>query len=561
MAAVRLCRRLDGLPLAIELAAVRTRIFTAEQILNRLNDRFALLTGGARVALPRHQTLRGAIDWSYDLLTTGEQTVLRRLGAFAGRFTLEDVGSVCAFDAVPASKMLDILSSLLDKSLVTKDDVDGIVCYRLHETMREYASLKTREANEERLLAERRLEYYRTTCLSAAVWARYRLPEWLSWAELEIDNIRAVLQDCVARQDAARGLDVAASMRYYWITHGTTESVRWLDQLLASGDASPQTQVRALCPRGWLSVLQGDPAAARPWLARAIATARETGQLTQLTESLSMAANAENQIGNSTAASAFLEEAGAIIPSLGDYAATIELLEARAVHAFFASDLETAAATSSEGLRLSRDAGDLLYLGSMLRNLAAIALTYGDLDEAKARASEALRVARQIDDRIAEYYVLAGLSWHAASSGQARLAARLLGAAETIGAGAGAKIIGPHAPFQTQAQGSAMQALGAAKFEVEFAAGKRLSPEAAVRLALGESNHGEVAAPHGVETGPLAKREVEVARLVAEGLSNKQVAARLLISERTVGTHVGHILNKLGFKSRAQIAGWISSDH
>ena len=156
-------------------------------------------------------------------------------------------------------------------------------------------------------------------------------------------------------------------------------------------------------------------------------------------------------------------------------------------------------------------------------------------------------------------YVRAALSWLAASSGQPRLAARLLGAAQTIGAGAGAKIVGPHAPFQAQARELAMRALGAAKFEAEFEAGKRLDRQAAVRLALGESEQSE-AAFSGTDAGPLAKREVEVAGLVAEGLSNKQIAARLFISERTVATHVGHILNKLGFNSRAQIAGWISSN-
>src|SRR5207302_241517 len=173
-------------PRAVVLAAVRTRILTVEQILGRLDDRFALLTGGDRVALPRHQTLRGAIDWSYDLLTTADQTVLRRLGSFAGRFTLEDVGGVCAFDDVPASEVLDIVSSLLDKSLVIKDEVGGIACYRLHETMREYGALKTHEVCEEDLLADRYIDYYRTTCLSAAPGARSVLrtglpgPSWSS---------------------------------------------------------------------------------------------------------------------------------------------------------------------------------------------------------------------------------------------------------------------------------------------------------------------------------------------------------------------------------------------
>jgi predicted ATPase/DNA-binding CsgD family transcriptional regulator len=560
VAVVRLCRRLDGLPLAIELAAVRTRVLTVEQILERLNDRFALLTGGGRVALPRHQTLRNTIDWSYELLTATEQTVLRRLGIFAGRFTLEDVGKVCTFEDVSAGEVLEVLSSLLDKSLVTKEDVDGIACYRLHETMREYASLKSQEADEEGLLAERCLEYYRTTCMSATAGARYRLPEWLSWAELEIDNIRAVLQGCVARRDSARGLDIAASLRYYWITHGTTESVGWLDQLLALGEASPQTLVSACYLRGWLSVLQADPAAARPWLARSVEVARETGQLPQLVESLAMSANVEHMVGDAAGATRLLKEAEAITADLGDYVATIELIQAQAVHAFFSADMETATAVSSKGARLSREVGDLFLLGSMLRNLGTVAMLGGDLGAAKAQMSEALRVARQIEDRFAEYLLLSGFGWHAASSGQARLAARLLGAAETVGAGVGAGNVGPHAPFLAQAKESATRALGEAKFGAEFEAGKRLSRQAAVRLALDEPDDGNVGASHGSDTGPLAKREVEVARLVAEGLSNKQVAARLFISERTVGTHVGHILDKLGFKSRAQIAGWLSSD-
>jgi DNA-binding CsgD family transcriptional regulator len=192
--------------------------------------------------------------------------------------------------------------------------------------------------------------------------------------------------------------------------------------------------------------------------------------------------------------------------------------------------------------------------------VAAIALTNGDVDGANAGAAEALRVARQFDDRIAEFYVLAAMSWLAASSGHPRLGARLLGAAQAIGAGAGAKIVGPHAPYQTEARESAMRALGAAKFEAEFEAGKRVDRHAAVRLALGESEPSEDVALPGTDAGPLAKREFEVAGLVAKGLSNKEIAARLFISERTVATHVGHILNKLGFNSRAQIAGWISSN-
>ena len=553
-AVVGLCRRLDGLPLAIELAAVRTRVLDVEQVLERLRDRFGLLTGGSRAALPRHQTLRMTIDWSHDLLPEREQSLLRRLSVFASRFTLEDAELVCASGDLSAADTLDVLSSLVDKSLLMREDYSGHSCYRMHETMREYATLKLREQDEDGPLSTRCIDYYRTRCLSMEAEGRYQLPEWLSWVELEIDNIRAVLQRCVLQGDAARGLDITACLRYYWITHGTTESIRWLDQLVAAGEASPRTRVRALCLRGWLSVVQADPAAARPWLARAIATARETQQPSELAQALSIAANAENQIGNPTGASGFLDEAEAITAALTDYAATIELVQARAVHAFFANDIDAAAATTSEGLRLSRDAGDLFYLASMLRNVAAIAMTKGDLADANAGASEALRVARQIDDRIAEFYILAAMSSLAASAGQARRAARLLGAAQAIGAGAGATIIGPHAPFQTHARELATKSLGTAQFESEFEAGKRLSCDAAVRLALGESDQSTVAASVGADASPLAKREVEVAALVADGLSNKQIAARLFISERTVDSHIGHILNKLGVNSRSQIA-------
>jgi predicted ATPase/DNA-binding CsgD family transcriptional regulator len=558
---VALCRRLDGLPLAIELAAVRTRVLSVEQILDRLTDRLALLTGGGRAALPRHQTLRTTIDWSYDLLTAAEQTLFRRLCVFAGRFTLEDVESVCGSSEVAATGALDILSALVDKSLVTKEDVRGLACYRLHETLREYARLKLGDAHEAELLDERCLEHYRTTCLRSADQARYRLLEWLAWAELEIDNIRAVLQQCLVRGDSARGLDIAASMKYYWITHGTTEGLRWLDPLLASGDASPRTLVRAYYLRGWLSLLQGDPAAARPWIARAIATARETGQPALLSESLSIAATVETVAGEHEAAGRYLDETEAITPGLDDFPATIELALSRAIHAIFEGDLETARSASYEGVRLSREAGDLYQLEAMLGNLGMVGMMTGDFHSANSRFSEALQVARTIDNRLAQSYGLAAAGWYAANTGQARAAARLLGAAEALGRQTGADIMGPLVPVLAQAKESAKGALGSSKFEAEFQAGRRLNRVAALRLALGESDQAQVAAAGGAESAPLGKRELEVARLVAEGLSNKQIAARLFISDRTVATHVGNILNKLGFNSRAQVASWMASSN
>jgi predicted ATPase len=257
-----LCRRLDGLPLAIELAAVRTRALGPEQIHDRLGDRFGLLTGGSRAALPRHQTLRTTIEWSYDLLTQAERSLLTRLCVFAGRYTLDDVEQVCCSGDVPAERALDLLSPLIDKSLVIRQDTASAACYRLHETMREYARLRLREAGEEDEVERRCADYYLSLCAHFALEGRYRLLEWLAWTELEIDNIRAVLRRCLDHEDSRRGIDLATLLIWYWITRATAEGVRWLDELLAR-EAEPAAHPWTYFVRGFLAVLQNDPAAAR----------------------------------------------------------------------------------------------------------------------------------------------------------------------------------------------------------------------------------------------------------------------------------------------------------
>jgi predicted ATPase/DNA-binding CsgD family transcriptional regulator len=554
-----LCRRLDGLPLAIELAAVRTRVLSVEQILDRLTDRFGLLTGGSRAALPRHQTLRTTIEWSHDLLGPDERTLLRRLCVFAGRFTLEDVESVCTSDDVPAAGALDVLSSLVDKSLVTKEDRPGPACYRLHETMREFADLKLQEAGEGEVLELRCVEYYVSRCRRSAAWARYRLVEWLAWTDLEIDNLRSVLRRCLIRADGARGIDLATSLPLYWATRATTEGVRWLDELLAIGCADPELQARATYLRGFLAVLLIDPGAATPALAQAAAADREAGRLRPLAASLSMGSIAANMAGDREAAGRLLDEAQAVTAGLDDVPSTLALLQARSLDGFFNGDVGAASSASSEGARLSRQDGELYTLKVWLMNLGTVALIAGDLAASKPLFAEALRIAHQIDDRVQLSYLLDALGCHAAGSGQARLAAQLLGAADTVRAGAGNRVMPFLAPQISQAEGSAIAALGASRFQALFEAGNRLSRDEAVRLALGEPGRAAVTASDGAGAGLLAKREAEVARLVAEGLSNKEIGARLFISEHTVDSHVRSILNKLGCNSRAQIAAWMAS--
>ena len=559
-AVVELCRRLDGLPLAIELAAVRTRVLTAEQILDRLTDRFGLLTGGSRAALPRHQTLRTTIDWSHDLLESGERTLLRRLCVFAGRFTLEDVEAVCGSGDVPAPDSLDLLSSLVDKSLVIKEDVRGVACYRLHETMREYAAIELREAGEDESVELRFVGYYVSRCQGSVARARFELVEWLAWTDLEIDNIHSVVRRCLTQADFANGIVLAASLIYFWIIRATAEGVRLLDMLLPHGSGSPEVDAWAYFIRGFLAVLQSDPTAARPALERAVLAAQKSGQLAPLSNSLSMASIAANMAGDRESARRLLNEAEDVTRGFDDLPATLTLLQARTLNGFFEGDLEAVRSASSEGVRLSREAGDLYSLEMMLMNMGLVELIAGDREQSKPLFAEALRIARQIDDRVAQYALLDLFGCLAAGSGHARHAAQLLGAAETVRTRAGANVIGTLTPLLANAESSAIVALGALKFEAEFKAGKVLSREAAVDMALGDAPQIAVATSGNVGVGLLGIRQAEVAGLVAEGLSNKQIGARLFISERTVDSHVRSILNKLGFDSRAQIAAWMASN-
>jgi predicted ATPase/DNA-binding CsgD family transcriptional regulator len=567
-AVASLVRRLDGLPLAIELAAVRTRVLSPEQILARLDDRFDLLTGGSRAALPRHQTLRTTIEWSHDLLTGSERAALRRCCVFAGRFTLDDAEGVCAAADLSSAQLLDVLSSLVGKSLVAKDEVRGLACYRLHETMREFARLKLAEAGETEATELRCAGYYRARCAQSATEGRYRLLDWLGWADLEIDNIRAVLGRCRSGGDASCGLPLAVSLSWYWVTRATTEGIRWLDEFLAAGAVDPQVEGWAWFIRGFLGVLKADPAAAGAPLHAAIAAARRDGQRELLSEALSMAVIAANMAGDRAAARRLLEEAGAAAADLGQAypPGLVAVLQARTLDAFFAADLRTVREAAGQGARLARETGDLYVLGVMLLNLGVAALLAGERAESEPLLAEALRIARQIDDRVAQFHLLGAFGCHAAQAGRARLAARLIGAAEAERAGAGANVMPFLAPALAQAAESAATVLGPARFAAESDAGRQLGREAALKLALGETpaaadaGSGPGAPGPPADLAPLGLREADVARLVAEGLTNKQIGTRLFISERTVDSHVRGILNKLGFSSRAQIAAWLTAD-
>jgi predicted ATPase/DNA-binding CsgD family transcriptional regulator len=538
VAVVDLCRRLDGLPLAIELAAVRTRVLAPAQLLDRLHDRFALLAGGTRATLPRHETLRATLEWSYTQLTPAEQTLLSRLSVFAGRFTLDDVEAVCCFGDLPASQSVELVSSLLDKSLLQRETAPGTAVYRLHESMREYArSTRSADGVEQRWAA-----HYVEKCARFGAEGRYRLVEWLAWIEPEIDNIRALL---LALSGDERGVLLATSLTWFWITRATTEGVRWLDEL-APAAAAPW----ACFARGFLAVLQSDPVVAVPTLERGLPAARAAGQPDVLCQLLGMAAIAAHMAGDRASAERLLDEAAAIVAD--DPGSGLIVLQARTLNALGDGDLGTARSAAADGAELSRRIGDLYSLAMMLLNQGFAALRSGDADEAERRFVEALPIARRTDDRVAQCYLLGGLGACAASARDQQRAARLLGAMEGLRVEMGVIVNNGFEPALSSATESVRAALGPARFESALLDGRRMSRDDALRLALRE------ASTPG-RSGPLGQRETDVAQLVADGLSNKEIGARLFISERTVESHVRNILNKLGFNARTQIASWVAA--
>lgn len=304
---------------------------------------------------------------------------------------------------------------------------------------------------------------------------------------------------------------------------------------------------------------QGITASTRTTQRQALAVSRVAEQRDALCQALAMASIAANQAGDRASAHRLLDEARRTAADLDDLGATLMVHQAQALNALHDGEFDTVQSAATEGVRLSREAGDLYSLTMMGLNQGFAALRSDDVREAERRFTEALPIARRLDDRVAQCYLLGGLGSCAAASHEPRPAAQLLGAMENLRAELGAIVNPGMAPALSSATESVLTALGPTRFAAEFQAGQRLSRHAAVRLALKETAVPTAAAVDDNASGALGKREADVARLVAQGLSNKEVGARLFISERTVETHVRNILNKLGFKSRAQIAGWMAT--
>ncbi len=407
----RICRLLDGIPLAIELGAARLRVMSATELDARLDQRFAILTGGSRAALPRHQTLLNMVEWSWELLNAAERFVLARLSVFAGGFDLAAAEAVTAGEDVHTDEAIGLLGALVDKNLVQYDDtVAGTGRYRLLETVRQYgtrrlAAQKPNAAGEARIA---HFNHYLAVAEAAAPQlVAHDQVEWLDRLDLELDNLRAAIAYGLEQPDPAAGIRLVASLRTFWKARGhATEAVEDLRTLLDVPAAQPTTSGRArgLATAAYLLEQTGGYPIAEKYCDEALAIARSAADNYLVADLLSVKSGVLLRRGQRETALPLIEQGLGLARRLAEPHLTARLLAARAFALDVGGDHDSAIRDASESVVLYRQVGDRREVGTMLGNLGYAELSMGNLDIARTHLLESLDIARTLNDHYGVVY-------------------------------------------------------------------------------------------------------------------------------------------------------------
>ncbi len=604
VAVAEICRALDGVPLAIELAAARVRTLPAEQLLVRLARRFELLAVGDRTAPPRQQTLRATVAWSYESLTEPERLMLRRLSVFHG-WSLEAAEQVCADEAIPVSQVLELLTALIDKSLVTVDyEVSGTARYRLLDTVRQFALEQVSDSAE---LDRNRLTHADSMlALVEGMVHRAIVPDQASWQE-RVDSYHGAMADWAnfelaltyyaERRDAERGLRLCNAMAISWLLGGDQSGAAWMDRFLASGAEVPaDLRARAQVVRSELAFEQRDFDLSEQYAAQAASYTGKNGNLAGAQRMLAVAAlvagradeairladlalTTARETGDSWDEGVVLGVRGAIIASQGDvagarlaYRQALEILAdgrgwgvANLRYGIGRLDLrdgDQSAAIEhfSVALTLYSQVGHRPQMARCHACLGQLAMARGDLNAARASFTECMRLSLETGQRLAIARSLAAMALLCGATGDLPAGVRLAGTTQALCQAMSAPLPSPAKLARLIEE--AQSGLGQQAVAVLLAEGKRTSPhQAAQAVAVAPARTGPAApsAPELTWPGPLTDREQEVARLVADGLSNRVIGETLDIAETTAARHVANIFAKLGFRSRAQLIAWVVS--
>jgi predicted ATPase/DNA-binding NarL/FixJ family response regulator len=559
-----ICRALDGIPLAVELAAVRLRSLSPGQVLVRLGSRFQLLSGGGPAGQPHHRTLQAALEWSYGLLAGAERAMWRRVSVFAGSLDLDAAEAVCAGGEIAPGSVADLVDALVAKSILLRDrGHGGMVRYRLLDTIGEFGQQKLRAEGGEKALRTRHRDWYAALAARQEAFGRRRA-EWITALNTDHENLRAALEFCLSEpSEVAAGAQLACDLWRYWETHAhLTEGRRILAAALERLDQAAAVRPQALWVAGYLAELQGDLREARTLLEAGIAAARSAGDVRTIAYASTYLGSVLFYLGERAQGHVVAETALRMHRESADQIGVALVLMAIGFIHLLAGEPQAAAGRFGDCARVCESSGNLWYHTYAQWGLATSMWLLGDHDGAATLASAALSTMRDLDDPIGVGLCLDTLAWVAAAQGQAPRAVTLLAAVDAAWSAIQNALANTLREQHDAALGAARAAMSEGAYRAASTKGAGMSQAEAIAYALGESRgpisrSGERPSESWLRLTP---RERDVAALVARGLSNSQIAAALVISARTVETHVQHIMDRLGVSTRAQIAAWSAAE-
>jgi predicted ATPase/DNA-binding CsgD family transcriptional regulator/Tfp pilus assembly protein PilF len=578
-AIAEICIRLDGLPLAIELAAARAKMLSPKAMLARLVDRFTLLSRDSRDVPARLRTMRDAVGWSYDLLTDEERTLFRRLSVFPAGFTLDaaehlsrqldrpegtDGGSLDRqrdLHLQAGGSSLDGISSLLDKSLlITTDQSLEQPRFGMFETIRAFA-LEQLEAHGEAEATRQALINWVVELTAPAFVEQFgpRQQMWNDLLEAERDNLRAALKWSIEEHDAETARLLVIAVVRFWVNSGRyAEGIASTEQVMAIRQVPPNALTQGLLrmAAGWLSVYAGDVERSRRYLDEGLRLLRSTGNDYYVAQTLHVLSQVVEIQGRFDQARTYLEEALRLYRACGDVIWHSYALNGLGHAAFEAGDIESASHHFEGALKEFQSSGNTYGEGIVLTNLAKVARSQGDHEQAIRLFQDSLRLRWDHLDRLGIVGCLRGLATAHATAGRFALATRLYGAS-----GALRESIGASLPMSYDRYAQSLQRIrdkmGEDAFLEAWDAGQSAPLDQIVAEAISDVSSAPDRAPYSAKlplSQELTPRELEVLALVREGCSNREIGERLFVSERTAQTHVQHILDKLDVSTRAAAA-------
>jgi predicted ATPase/DNA-binding CsgD family transcriptional regulator/tetratricopeptide (TPR) repeat protein len=562
-AAIRsVCTHVEGIPLALELAAVRLNALGLDALDRGLGARLGALGTGDRSAAPRQQTLEGAIDWSYELLSEQERLLWARLSVFSGGFELDAAQAVCAGDGLDAEEIPGLIGSLVEKSVLKRRHGDAADRFRLLEPLRQFGRERLREAGAEEALRARHRDWIGGLARAAGA-DDARQVELFRRVRAERANVWAAIDFCLDDPaEAPRGVTICSDLWVYWTATGPVSDIRrvFAALLLAIPAATP-ARARALSTAGVFAFIQNDYTPAGQMFAEAATIGRDTGDADVVARSLAFLSSVAWVEGRSVDAVALADESLNLARAMHLRGATLHAHSVRGYAFLGQGDVDAAIAIAGEGVRLSEELGETWERGILFQLLAGASLGRGDRDDAAGYAQQSVALERDLDDRIGLAHTIALLASIEMARKSASRAATLLGGSEAIFRSIPSSLMEPFRDAHQRAVDDARDALGEAGYLTRYAAGLEMTRDEVVdyALELRPSVAKVVDRPPQPSEGLLSRREMDVAELVADGATNAQVATRLFISERTVESHLASVFNKLGVDSRLQVARWVAS--